>query len=63
MLRWLLHRRHVRLLSSEITSDVADDLFRVAQLEENRGVVVGEIDSDKDSQGTKHHVQVVAFMA
>jgi hypothetical protein len=62
----LLHtmqRRHVRLFSSEITSDVADDLFRVAQLEENRSVVVGEIVSDKDGQGPKHHVQVVAFMA
>ena len=49
----LLHamqRRHVKLFSTEIASDVADDLFAVAQLEKRRCVVVSEVESDKDGQ-------------
>jgi hypothetical protein len=62
----LLHAmqgRHLRLFSPEITSDVADDLFAVAKLEKKWCVVVREIESDKDCQGTKRHVQVMAFMS
>ena len=62
----LLHavqRWHVRLFSTEITRDVADDLFAVAKLEKKWCVVVGEIERDKDCQGTKRHVQIMAFMS
>ena len=62
----LLHavqRWHVRLFSTEITRDVADDLFAVAKLEKKWRVIVGEIECDKDCQGTKRHVQIMAFMS
>ena len=46
----LLHavqRWHVRLFSTEITRDVADDLFAVAKLEKKRRVVVAKLNVTK----------------
>ena len=62
----LLHtvqRWHVRLFSTEITGDVAHDVFAIAKPEKKWCVVVGEIERDKDCQGTKRHVQIMAFMS